>query len=86
MAGTTRLGVAVSRQIKGSVGRNRARRRLREAGRLAFLTELSDWMGLNSGITFDVVLIARPAALNLPFDDLLGEARRFARALEPGPR
>lgn len=80
----TRVGVAVSRQVKGSVARNRARRRLREASRLGFLTTLLDWVGAGPGITFDVVLIARPAAGDLPFDTLRAEAAEFARRLDGG--
>jgi ribonuclease P protein component len=62
--GRLRVGVAVSRQLKGSVLRNRARRRLREAARLQLLALDSHEPGL--GIPFDVVLIARTAALTLP--------------------
>jgi len=56
-----RVGVTVSRAVKTSVQRNRARRRLREVAREALL-------GMDSplrqvGIRYDVVLIARPAAL-----------------------
>jgi ribonuclease P protein component len=77
----TRVGIAVSRRVKGSVARNRARRRLREAARLGFLPGLSDWAEARPGITLDVVLIARPAALDLPFESLLSEASEFARRL-----
>jgi ribonuclease P protein component len=66
--GGLRVGVAVSRQLKGSVLRNRARRRLREAARLQLLALDSDEPGL--GIPFDVVLIARTAALTLPLPAL----------------
>jgi ribonuclease P protein component len=62
--GRLRIGIAISRQLKGSVRRNRARRRLREAARLRLLADDSLDAGL--GIPFDVVLIARPAALGLP--------------------
>ncbi len=86
----TRVGVAVSRQVRGSVGRNRARRRLREAARLGFLPGLHDWARASTGITFDVVLIARPAALDLSFETLRSEVAEFARRLEAtrvaGPR
>jgi ribonuclease P protein component len=63
-----RIGVAVSRQLKGSVQRNRARRRLREAARAKLLRH--DWEPALRGIPYDVVLIARPAALTLPASDL----------------
>jgi ribonuclease P protein component len=62
--GGLRVGVAVSRRLKGSVLRNRARRRLREAARLQLLA--ADLETQELGIPVDVVLIARPAALTLP--------------------
>jgi ribonuclease P protein component len=62
--GRLRIGIAISRQLKGSVRRNRARRRLREAARRRLLAD--DSLGAGLGIPFDVVLIARPAALSLP--------------------
>ena len=67
-AGEWRIGVAVSRQLKGSVRRNRARRRLREAARAKLLRHDSE--PSVRGIPYDVVLIARPAALTLPAADL----------------
>lgn len=78
----TRIGVAVSRQVKGSVNRNRVRRRLREACRVGFLPGLADWAAARPGITFDVVLIARPAALRVPFDSLRAEVVEFAHRLQ----
>lgn len=68
----SRVGIGVSRQVKSSVDRNRARRRLREVVR-------AGWFGVDSpltgvGIRYDVVLIARPAALELTFADLVIEA------------
>jgi len=71
-AALTRVGVTVSRAVKGSVDRNRARRRLREVAR-------ADLLGPDSplrqvGIRYDVVLIARPAALEVSFADLKAEA------------
>ena len=82
----TRVGIAVSRQVKGSVARNRARRRLREAARLGFLATVAGWAELRPGITFDVVLIARPAGVRLGFEALCREAVEFAdRLLAAGP-
>ena len=63
-SGDWRVGVAVSRQVRGAVRRNRARRRLREAARAGLLPHDSEDGGV--GIPYDVVLIARPAALELP--------------------
>src|SRR3989442_9917471 len=62
-SGASRIGVAVSRQLKGSVRRNRARRPLREAARLRLLAD--DSVDGSLGIPYEVVLIARPAALTL---------------------
>jgi len=74
-----RVGVTVSRQFKSSVERNRARRRLRELARLALL--VPDSGGSRLGIRYDVVLIARPAALTLRFADLKAEAEQAAQRL-----
>ena len=67
-----RVGVTVSRAIKTSVERNRARRRLREVARGALLGMGSPLRQV--GIRYDVVLIARPAALEVSFADLKAEA------------
>jgi ribonuclease P protein component len=47
----TRVGIAASRMVGGAVGRNRAKRRLREAIRQVAPTLARGW---------DVVLVARP--------------------------
>jgi ribonuclease P protein component len=75
----SRVGVTVSRMVKGSVNRNRARRRLRELARLSLLGGDSPLTGV--GIRYDVVLIARPAALEVPFADLVAEAEQAALRL-----
>ena len=67
-----RVGVTASRALKSSVERNRARRRLRELARLKLLGPDSPLTSL--GIRYDVVLIARPAALEVSFADLSEEA------------
>ena len=77
--GNSRIGVTVSRQVKGAVLRNRARRRLREVSRLQLLAADSPLVG--GGIRYDVVLIARPAALELPFGDLEAEAAQLLVSL-----
>jgi ribonuclease P protein component len=79
----SRVGVTVSRQLKGAVERNRARRRLRELARLAILP--ADSGATPRGIRYDVVLIARPAALTLRFAELKEEAEQAARRLT-GPQ
>jgi ribonuclease P protein component len=75
----SRVGVTVSRQLKTAVDRNRARRRLRELARLTLLQP--DSVGGRLGIRYDVVLIARPAALTLRFSDLKEETEQAALRL-----
>ena len=82
-SGNTRIGVAVSRQLKGSVRRNRARRRLREAARLRLIPHDSD--DASPGIPYDVVLIARPAALTLSTADLESEVMAVRARLPVRP-
>jgi ribonuclease P protein component len=71
-----RVGVTVSRAVKTSVERNRARRRLRELARVKLLGVDSPLHRL--GIRYDVVLIARPAALEVTFGELSAEAEQAA--------
>ncbi|HEY8842126.1 MAG TPA: ribonuclease P protein component [Candidatus Dormibacteraeota bacterium] len=71
-----RVGVTVSRALKSSVARNRARRRVRELAREKLLGPDSPLASL--GIRYDVVLIARPAALEMSFADLSEEASQAA--------
>ena len=78
-AGGTRVGVTVSRAIKSSVERNRARRRLREVARTELLG--GDSPVHRVGIRYDVVLIARPAALEVSYADLRAEASLAALRL-----
>jgi ribonuclease P protein component len=72
-----RVGFAVSRQMRGAVTRNRARRRLREAYRRA---------GAPGPAGVDVVLIARPAALTAPFDRLVQDVGGGLRSVARGGR
>jgi ribonuclease P protein component len=74
-----RVGITVSRTVKSSVDRNRARRRLRELARVELLGPDSPLTSL--GIRYDVVLIARPAALEVSFADLREEAAQAALRL-----
>ncbi len=96
--GRWRVGVTVSRRLKGAVNRNRLRRRLREAARASLLpaalgSRRGDGGGDPSapdaaaeGSGYDVVLIGRPAALGLPLEALSEEAGRVrSRLLERGP-
>jgi ribonuclease P protein component len=75
----TRIGVTASRSLKRAVDRNRARRRLRELARVSLLG--SDSPLSDVGIRYDVVLIARPAALEVAFADLVAEAEQAALKL-----
>ena len=68
----TRVGFAVSRQVRGAVLRNRARRRLREAYRAA-RTEAPPRTAF--------VVIGRPAALRERFAALTLEMRSALAAL-----
>jgi ribonuclease P protein component len=77
--GLVRIGVTVSRNIKGAPERNRARRRLREVARVEMLAHDSPLR--RGGIRYDVVLIARPAALEMSFADLRAEASQAALRL-----
>jgi ribonuclease P protein component len=74
-----RVGVTVSRAVKSSVERNLARRRLRELARRMLLGPDSPLANL--GIRYDMVLIARPAALEVSFSDLSKEAAQAALRL-----
>src|SRR5256886_9321921 len=64
---STRVGFAVSRQLRLAVQRNRARRRLREAYRAA-----RDAAPAHAAL----VVIGRPAVLREPFATLLGQMRQ----------
>lgn len=75
----TRVGVTVSRAVKTSHERNRARRRLREVARLGLLP--ADSPVARAGIRYDVILIARPAVLEVSFAELKAEAEHAALRL-----
>ena len=67
-----RVGFAVSRQLRGAVGRNRARRRMREAYR-----RIRPLIGED----IELVLVARAAAASRPFPDLVEDMRWLAGSL-----
>jgi len=71
-----RAGFAVSRQIRGAVQKNRARRRLREAYRAT-----REAAPAHAAL----VIIGRPAALREPLTALASELRAALAAI-PGPR
>jgi ribonuclease P protein component len=67
---TVRIAVAASRAVGGAVKRNRARRRVREAVRVALAARRIPTAGA------DLVLIVRPAALEAAAADLRGAVER----------
>lgn len=67
-----RVGFAVSRQVRGAVHRNRARRRVREAYRQVRALMLAE---------VEMVVVARPSAATRPFPDLVEDMRRLAEGL-----
>lgn len=71
-----RIGVSASRRLSGAVARNFARRRLREAARLALLTRPA-----TTG--YDLVLVARQGALTLSWDVVRSELASVAARLGP---
>jgi ribonuclease P protein component len=73
--GPARFGFTVTRKIGNAVMRNRIRRRLREAVRMA---------GGKAADGTDYVLIARRAALALPFDRLIADLMSGFAALNRG--
>ena len=71
-----RVAVSASRALGGAVKRNRARRRVREAVRLALLDR-----GAARGAGLDLVLLARPAALRATAAELRATVERELRAV-----
>jgi ribonuclease P protein component len=67
---TVRVAVAASRAVGGAVERNRARRRVREAVRLALSARPAPATGA------DLVVMVRPAALDAAAGDLRGAVER----------
>jgi ribonuclease P protein component len=77
--GRWRVGVTVSRRLRGAVHRNRLRRRLREAARATLIP--TGAAPDREGVGFDIVLIGRPVALDLPMPVLEEEAARVRSRL-----
>lgn len=76
-AGAPRFGITVTKKVAGAVGRNRIRRRLREALRLCGAAAAPPGS--------DYVLIARRASLTAPFSDLATQlAEGLARVSRSG--
>ena len=77
-APAARFGFTVTKKVGNAVIRNRIRRRLREAVRLADFSL--------SKASHDYVLVARIEALTAPFDELRGElARALTKIHQTGP-
>ena len=73
-----RFGFTVTKKVAGAVGRNRIRRRLREALRTG--GALTGEAGLGARAGQDYVIIARREALNASFADIVSQmAEGFAR-------
>lgn len=70
--GLPRIGLVVGRRVGGAVVRNRAKRRLRAALRHAELPEATDY-----------VVIAAPAVVTAPFEDLCGWVTEAVAAMVP---
>lgn len=70
-----RVGVAAARRLPGAVARNRARRRVREAVRMSLPAGVAGLEGGERGIPYDVVIIARAAALQAPLAQITAEVR-----------
>lgn len=70
-----RFGFTVTKKVAGAVGRNRIRRRLKEALRLSGAADALPG--------YDYVLIARPGALNLPFSELVAQIAETLAKLRP---
>lgn len=80
--GPARFGFTVTKKTAGAVGRNRIRRRLKEALRLS---------GAPAALPgYDYVFIARPGALTAPFPELLSQMAdglaRLGHQARLGPR
>ena len=71
-----RFGLTVTKKVAGAVGRNRIRRRLREALRTGAISST----GLGARAGQDYVIIARREALNAPFAEIVSQmAEGFGR-------
>lgn len=67
----------MSRQLRGAVQRNRARRRIREAYRHVRAGMVPD---------IEMVLVARPSAATRPFPELVDDMKKLADGLARAAR
>jgi len=75
--GPRKAGFTVSRQVRGAVRRNRARRRVREAYRVSRQI-------LPEGV--QLVVVARPRAEGAPFGEVLRDMREALASVAEGCR
>jgi ribonuclease P protein component len=73
-AASSRVGFTVGRALGGAVERNRMKRRLREAVRLAGL--------LGAGVAADVVINPKKSLLKTDFADIVNEVKRAFAVME----
>jgi ribonuclease P protein component len=71
--GISRFGFTAGRSLGGAVQRNRAKRRLRAAVQQQLNTIHPGW---------DTVLVARPAILEAPWEQVVGSLRQLLRRAE----
>jgi len=82
-AASARVGFTVTRKVAGAVGRNRIRRRLKEALRVSDALDAQGALGARPGR--DYVFVARSGALTASFTDILTEmAESFSRLNDRG--
>lgn len=67
-----RYGISTGRRLGGAVRRNRVRRRLREILR----QQPND-----TGHGWDILIVVRPAAVDVPFADLRSAVERLLRSI-----
>jgi ribonuclease P protein component len=75
-AAARRVGFAVSRQLKRAVDRNRIRRRLREAYRLARSV---------APVSAAMVIVGKKRVLEMEFEAVVAEMRAAFAAMSAGP-
>lgn len=68
--GVNRFGTVASKKVGGAVVRNKARRRIKEILRKAFLAQDSPFHHIAG---FDIIVVARPAIANAEFTKLSDE-------------
>lgn len=79
--GATQIGIAVSRDVKTAVARNRVKRRLREISRVYLLAPESPL----SDKAYNLVLLGRSRVLTVPFQVLVKDAHKLLEALTKAP-